>query len=132
MVDAIPDPESSREHLQAWKGKIDRLAADTRAMSARFQELRVTLADPDRLCQVTVDSTGNLVDLYLSEKSRRVDTELTSQAVLDTIRAAKAQIADQSAQIITETLGPDSPAGQAIAERVRNQLMPRDDEEGEV
>ncbi|WP_194202009.1 YbaB/EbfC family nucleoid-associated protein [Glycomyces albidus] len=125
----IPDPEASRQHLEAWKGRIDRLAADTQAMSEQFEGLKVTAADPYGLVQVTVDSSGNLVDLVLSERTRRIGTEETAQAVLGAIQLAKAKIADRSAEIISETLGADSAAGQAIANRVRSKLMPKTDEE---
>lgn len=130
MVGATPDPEESRERLQAWKGRIDQLAADTQAMSDRMQELRVTVSDPNHMVTVTVDSTGNLLDLVLTERSRRIELQYVSQTIMETIREAKAQIADRSAEIIESTLGSDSGPGQAIAERVRAQLMPDGFDEG--
>ncbi|SDE52444.1 YbaB/EbfC family nucleoid-associated protein [Glycomyces harbinensis] len=129
MVGSIPDPEASREHLQAWKGRIDQLAEDTRAMSDQFQDLKVTASDPDRNAEVTIDSSGNLVDIVLSERTRRISTEDVSQAILQAFRAARVRIAERSAEIVAETMGADSPAGRAIAERVRGQLMPHTDEE---
>ncbi|MFG3339727.1 YbaB/EbfC family nucleoid-associated protein [Glycomyces sp. NPDC048151] len=124
MVGAIPGPEESRERLAAWKGKIDQLAADTQAMSDRMQELRVTVSDPNYMVTVTVDSSGTLLDLQLTERSRRVELQHVSQTIMETIRAAKAQVAEQAKEIIESTLGEDSAAGRAIAERVRNQLIP--------
>lgn len=124
MVGAVPDPDESRERLQAWKGRIDQLAADTQAMSDRMQDLRVTVSDPNHMVTVTVDSTGNLLDLQLTERSRRVELQHVSQTIMDTIRAAKAQVADHAKEIIESTLGSDTATGRAIAERVRNQLMP--------
>lgn len=124
MVDGIPGPDASRDRLQAWKGRIDQLAADTQAMSDRFEGLKVTVSDPNHMVEVTVDSSGNLVDLHLSERSRRVETEFVSRTILETVQAAKAQIAERSAEIVAETLGEDSPAGRAIAERVRRRLTP--------
>lgn len=124
MVGPIPDPEESRERLLAWKGKIDQLAADTRAMSDRMQELRVTMSDPNHMVSVTVDSTGNLLDLQLTERSRRAEIQFVSQTIMETIREAKAQVAEQAAEIIESALGTESGAGRAIAERVRTQLMP--------
>ncbi|MFC3491260.1 YbaB/EbfC family nucleoid-associated protein [Glycomyces rhizosphaerae] len=129
MVGAIPGPEESRERLAAWKGKIEQLASDTQAMSNQMQDLRVTMSDPNHMVTVTVDSTGTLLDLQLSERSRRVELQYVSQAVMDTIRAAKAQVAEQAKVIIETTLGGDSAAGRAIAERVRSQLMPPADPE---
>jgi DNA-binding protein YbaB len=109
MVGAIPDPEESRERLAAWKGRIEQLAADTKAMSDQMQELRVTVSDPNHMVSVTVDSTGNLLDIQLTERSRRVELS---------------QVAEQAKEIIESTLGGESAAGRAIAERVRNQLLP--------
>lgn len=126
----IPDPEASRDRLVAWKGRIDQLAADTQAMSDQMEQLRVTVMDPRRIVQVTVDSTGNLVDVLFSELIRRFTPEEVSQALMATIRAAKLQVADRSAEIIEATLGSDSSAGRAIADRVRKQLSPPDEAEG--
>ena len=125
----IPDPEASRDRLVAWKGRIDQLAADTQAMSEQMDQLRVTVMDEYRIVEVTVDSTGNLVDVLFSEKIRRYSPDEVSQALMTTIRAAKIQVADRSAEIIESTLGADSSAGRAIAERVRNQLAPPNEEE---
>jgi DNA-binding protein YbaB len=129
MVGAIPGPEESRDRLAAWKGKIDQLAADTQAMSDQMQALRVTMSDPNHMVTVTVDSSGTLLDLQLTERSRRVELPHVSQTIMDTIRDAKAQVAEQAKEIIESTLGGESAAGRAIAERVRSQLMPPIDPE---
>jgi hypothetical protein len=42
----ILDPDGARERLAAWKGRIDKLAADTKAMSDQLQEVQVTASDP--------------------------------------------------------------------------------------
>lgn len=88
MVGSIPDPESSRDRLQAWKGRIDQLAADMQAMSDRMQTLRVTVSDPNHMVSVTVDSTGSLLDLQLTERSRRVEIGAVSGVIMETIREA--------------------------------------------
>lgn len=41
-MDGIPDPESARNRINAWQGRIDTLAANTKAMSDQIQENRVT------------------------------------------------------------------------------------------
>jgi hypothetical protein len=73
MDDKILDPEGARERLAAWKGRIDKLAADTQAMGERPQAVRVTASDPTGLVEVTVDSTGALVDLKLTERMQRTE-----------------------------------------------------------
>lgn len=121
-MDRMLDPEGSRERLAAWQGRIDRLAADTKLMSDRLESLRVTVADANGLVTVTVDSTGNLLDMVFSERIKRQSPEVVSRTAMETIREAKQQVAERSGEIIEATLGSDSAAGRAIAERVRGRL----------
>ncbi|MEJ2854143.1 MULTISPECIES: YbaB/EbfC family nucleoid-associated protein [unclassified Saccharothrix] len=118
----ILDPDGARERLVAWKGRIDKLAADTQAMSERLSGVRVSAADPGGLAEVTVDSTGALVDLRFTDRIQRTAPEAVSRVVLATLAAARRQLADRSQEIIADTIGADSPAGRAIAERVGQQL----------
>ena len=125
----VLEPDGARERLAAWKGRIDQLAANTKAMSDRLQDLRVTATDRDGMAEVTVDSTGALVDLRLGPLIHRVTPEVVAATILQTIREAKAMLADQAQQIIEETLGTESPAARAIAERVTERLRASDQPE---
>ncbi|MFI5841670.1 YbaB/EbfC family nucleoid-associated protein [Catenuloplanes sp. NPDC051500] len=116
--------------MRAWKGRIDKLAADTKTMSDRLGELRVTLADEHDLVEVTIDSTGALLDLRFTRGSQRVSPDELARTVMATIRLAKATVADRSQEIIAETVGTDSPAARAIAERVDKQLRPEPEAPG--
>lgn len=129
MMDGIPDPESARNRINAWQGRIDALAANTKAMSDQMQEVRVTVTDPDKMVEVTVDSTGNLVDLKMSARIHMATPGEVADTVMATIKAAKAEVAERSAEIISSTLGTESPAARALAERVRQQLTPPEADE---
>ncbi|MFD2767102.1 YbaB/EbfC family nucleoid-associated protein [Micromonospora eburnea] len=122
--DGVLDPDGAMEQMRAWKGRIDKLAADTKVMSDRLQDLRVTVADDSGLAEVTVDSTGALLDLRLGRQIQRVSPEVVAQAVMTAIRRAKGQLAERSRQIIADTVGTESAAARAIAERVDRQLRP--------
>jgi DNA-binding protein YbaB len=118
----ILDPDGARERLNAWKGRIDKLAADTKAMSDQLQEVQVTAADPNGLAEVTVDSTGSLLDLRLTERIHQTDPAVVARTILATLRDAKIKVADRSQEIIAETVGTESAAARAIAESVDRQL----------
>ncbi|EIF00509.1 YbaB/EbfC family nucleoid-associated protein [Saccharomonospora glauca] len=122
MDHSILDPDSAKERLREWKDRIDKLAADTRTMSERLQGVRATATDPSGLVEVTIDSTGSLVDLKLTSKMQSTKPDVVAQTIMQTLAEAKNQLADQSQQIIAETVGTDSPAARAIAESVGNQL----------
>lgn len=118
----ILDPDSALEELAAWKGRIDRLAADTRAMSDRLDELRVTAEDDDRMVEVTVDAGGALVALRLGRRIRQAEPDAVAQAIMNTIARARGRVADRSREIIEETVGTGSAAGRELAERVERRL----------
>jgi hypothetical protein len=123
----ILDPDGAMDQLRAWKGRIDKLAADTQAMSTAMQDLRVTVADDNGLAEVTVDSTGLLVGLKLGRQVQRVAPEVTANTIMETIRKARTRIADRSREIIADTLGTESEAARGIAERVSQRLLPSDE-----
>ncbi|MEV6635954.1 YbaB/EbfC family nucleoid-associated protein [Actinoplanes sp. NPDC051470] len=116
------DPDSALDYLQNWQGRIERMAADTQAMSDRLGELRVSAEDGDGIVAVTIDSTGVLADLRFTERVQRIAPDASSRAVLTALRAARLKAAERSRQIIEETVGPDSIAGRTIAERMEQQL----------
>ncbi|TQM83042.1 YbaB/EbfC DNA-binding family protein [Saccharothrix saharensis] len=122
MDQGILDPDGARERLAAWKGRFDKLAADTRVMSERLQGIRVTAGDPGGLAEVTVDSTGAMVDLRLTDRIGRVAPAVVARAILATLGDAKSQVADRTQEIIAETMGPDSAAGKAMADNVGRHL----------
>lgn len=124
----VLDPEGAAEQVDAWRGRIERLAADTRTMSERLQALRVTAVDPDGLVEVTVDAGGALAGLQFSQRIQRVPPSVLADTVMATVQAAKAQLAARSQQVVEETMGTDSPAARAVAARIGEQLrVPPDD-----
>ncbi|MFY1690508.1 YbaB/EbfC family nucleoid-associated protein [Plantactinospora sp. WMMB782] len=125
----ILDPDGAMEHLAAWKGRIDRLAADTRTMSDRLQQLRVTATSADRMAEVTIDHTGALLELRLDQRIQRVAPEAVARVIMSTIADARRKAAAQAREILADTVGTDSPAARAIAARVDQQL--RDLQTGE-
>ncbi|WP_406688959.1 YbaB/EbfC family nucleoid-associated protein [Saccharopolyspora sp. ID03-671] len=118
----ILDPDSAHERLAAWKGRIEKLAADTQTMSQRFQEVRVTAKDPGGIVEVTIDSSGGLADIKLTSKMKGSDPDAVSRAIMTAFAEAKNQLAQRSQEIIAETMGTESPAARAIADSVGAQL----------
>ena len=125
MSAPILDPDGAREQLEAWRGRIDRLATDTKAMSDQLGQLRVTAADRDGIVEVTVDSSGSLINLTLNPRIARVSSDALARTIMETVQEAKRQVAARSQEVIESTLG-DSPAARGIAERVRERLTPPD------
>lgn len=126
----VLDPGGAMDRIAAWRGQIDKLASDTKTMSDRLQDLRVSAADPNGLVEVTVDSTGALLDLRLGQRIQRVAPDVVARTIMATIQEAKGVLAGRAQEIIAETVGTESPAGRAIAERVGQQLRGTDPDTG--
>lgn len=120
--DGLLDPEGAKQRLAAWQGRIDKLAADTSAMRDRMQELQVTLADDNGLAEVTVDASGVLVGLRLGARVQRVAPDVTARVIMETMQAARRQMAERTREIVAETMGPGSAAGRAVAAQLGQQL----------
>jgi DNA-binding protein YbaB len=118
----ILDPEGAMADMQAWKGRIDRLAADTQTMSHQVGQLRVTASDNDDLVDVTIDSSGALTDIQFTQRVLRMAPEDVTRAVLEAAGAARLKAAERVQEVIAETMGPQSQSGRAIAERMASRL----------
>ncbi|WP_250036064.1 YbaB/EbfC family nucleoid-associated protein [Paractinoplanes maris] len=119
MTEPLLDPDSSREYLRDWKGRVDRAAAATQAMAERLGDLRISAVDGNELAEVTIDSNGVLVDVRFTERIHRVTPDAVSRAVLTAQGIARRKVAELSRQIIDETMGPGSTAGRVIEQRLR-------------
>ncbi|GAA2533616.1 YbaB/EbfC family nucleoid-associated protein [Winogradskya humida] len=123
--DPLLEPGQALDRLAAWKGRIDQLAADTKTMSDRLGDLRVTASDEHRMVEVTLDSQGALLDIRLGRRIQQVEPEMVARAIMSTVREARQRIAGQAEEIISSTVGTGTPAARAIAAQVGEQL--RDD-----
>jgi len=118
----ILDPDGAQAYLRGWKSRVDRMAADTRAMSDRLARLRVRATDDNDLVEVTIDAGGVLTGIRFTDRIARVAPAAVEQAVLAALRTARALAARQAREIVAETMGPDSVAAQTIASRIERQL----------
>jgi DNA-binding protein YbaB len=124
-MDELLDPDASRSYLRDWQDRIDRTAANTREASDRIAAVRATARDGNGLTEVTVDAAGALVGIRFTDRIQRVPADAVSRAVTGAVTAARTRAAAESRQIIDDTLGPDSAAGRAIAERIAGGLSGR-------
>lgn len=142
MDEPILDPDGARERLAAWKGRIDKLATDTKSMSEQLQGLRIVAKDPAGMAEVTIDSTGSMVNLKLTDRITPAGPEAVSAAIMATLADARKQLAERSKEIVADTIGTETAAGRAIVESVGRQLdadepkpvrraAPDDDDQGD-
>ncbi|HUQ55839.1 YbaB/EbfC family nucleoid-associated protein [Lentzea sp.] len=122
MDERILDPDGARERLAAWKGRIDKLADDTMSMSRQLQGLRIVAEDPKGIARVTIDSTGTMVNLRLTDRMSGQVPDTVAATIMSTLADARKQLAERSREIVADTIGTETAAGRAIVESVGRQL----------
>ncbi|GAA2535093.1 YbaB/EbfC family nucleoid-associated protein [Winogradskya humida] len=123
---AVLDPDSAMDELQAWKGRVDRMATDTHAMNVQLERLRTSARDGNDLVEVTIDSSGVLHGVEFTARIQRTAPETVSAAVMEALSRARATAAAQAGRIVEQTVGTASPAGRMIADQVAQRLAPYD------
>ena len=127
---AFLDPDASREYLRSWKQRVDETSARALAMTDQLQQLRTTAEDGNGLAEVTIDSSGVLLDLKLTERIGRYDPDVVARAVMTALRKARTVAAERAREIAVEALGPDSLSARTIADRMQ-ELLERPDSPAE-
>lgn len=108
---------------------LDRWVADAEAMAARYQQLsvdvqRVTVSEttPDGLITVTVNSSGLVTDVRITERATGMPGPRIAQGVLWAMRRAQSRIAAQVAEIMQTTMGDDTAMMDAVMNRYAEQF----------
>jgi len=108
------DIEAVRDRLRGLQAGAEQRAADTQRLARRLESITATATDEAHVVTVTVDAGGHVTDLQLTDRIRSRQADWISQTILDTIKAARAALAEQTRAAVGETLGEDSTTGQAI------------------
>ncbi len=97
-----------------WQARIEERAAAARELSARLAGLTGSARSDDGLVEVTVGPAGTVTALELGEGVRHRPAAATAQAILATMRAARAALTAAVTAATDETVGADSPTGRAV------------------
>ncbi|AVT29556.1 MULTISPECIES: YbaB/EbfC family nucleoid-associated protein [unclassified Plantactinospora] len=99
--------EAARRRVQAWQASSADRAERAAELSRRLAGLRVTTRGADGLVEVTLDSSGALVDLRLDERTRQQPAARVAEEILATVRAARAELSRRVAEATEESLRAD-------------------------
>jgi DNA-binding protein YbaB len=81
-----------------------------------MERVRVTAHGGDGAVEVTIDSTGGLVDLHLTEAGLRLGAAALAAEILATARRAQAQLPEVMSQTMASVLGPGSDTARFVTE----------------
>ncbi|MEU8255486.1 YbaB/EbfC family DNA-binding protein [Micromonospora inaquosa] len=115
--------DAAERRLDEWESSLAERAERARTLSTTMRNLTGTARNADRTVEVTVDSTGLLIDLKLDEGTRQQPATHTARQILETTADARADLLRQVTAAAGETLGDDASA-QAIIDSYRSRLLP--------
>ncbi|MCP2167451.1 YbaB/EbfC family nucleoid-associated protein [Goodfellowiella coeruleoviolacea] len=126
----VRDPDQAEARMNAWAQQLADKAARYRDVGERTQALRLTAASPDGAVRVTVRADGALDDLEFGDRARTLPLPDLAQQVMNTVRRAQAQIADQVAAVMTDRLGDeDQQTRSLVLDNLRARFPEPDDED---
>jgi DNA-binding protein YbaB len=114
--------EDAVARLQERQAAFQKTVAATQEMATRMRTLTATASDANGLTTVTVDSSGVLLKADFSARIQRTTPDAVSRALMEALAYAKQRVAEQTQEVIAETVGADSETGRAVAEDLQARL----------
>lgn len=112
--EAVSSADDMAAQLGMWTAAARAKAHRYQAMRAQAAQVSVTETSRDDLVTVTVDSTGNVTDLRISDELKGMCGGQLTSAVLSTLRRAQAGLPEQLAEVTADTIGDDQQTMAAV------------------
>jgi hypothetical protein len=115
------DPNEAADRLEAWQQEFNRQIEGFDRVQRAAAGLTATEVALNGGIRVTVDVSGQVVDIATNDELDEVGAEEIGPAIMACIRRARQSIADKFAETATEQLGAD-PLGAQLAEQFRERF----------
>ncbi|GAA3022666.1 YbaB/EbfC family nucleoid-associated protein [Actinokineospora globicatena] len=113
------DGFQTEQELRRWSAGVAAKAERYQEMQTEVAAVSVTESSREDFVSVTVDATGAVTDLVISERSREISGAELSELVLRTMRLAQSRITEQVAEVMTRTVGDDPQTVAAVVDSYR-------------
>lgn len=99
------DPE---DVIAYWAQRVERQTMLTTELSERLQQAKASAESPGGEALVTVDHSGGLANMRLSDRAMRMSPAQLAEIILVTSRRAQAELAQRVADVVKGLYGADS------------------------
>lgn len=121
------DPDALIARVQDQVAAAQQRAQAAQQMRARVDAVRGTAFSPRRELSVTVDASGRLVDMELSDAALDLRAKDLSRLIVTTAQAATRDAGQQATELAAAAFGEDSP----VVARLRDEVEARTGVDGE-
>lgn len=118
------DLESTRARLRELAQQAEQRTQQFAQVRDQIQGITVTEQSTSGAVRVTVQSSGVLTDLRLTDAIGRMRPDQVAAEVMGCIRKAQSRIADRVTTVVGENVPSDDPAARRIVEGFREQFPP--------
>jgi DNA-binding protein YbaB len=101
-------PRDPEEMLADWELRVQEQTTLTSELSERLERTTASVEATDGAATVTVDSSGGLTDLRISDEAMRLPARELASIILDTSRRAQAKMAQQMVDVVSGLYGAGS------------------------
>ena len=122
------DPEDA---IEDWAARAERQSSLTSELSERLQQAKACAGSHDDAIRVTVDHSGGLAELRLTEQAMRLSATELSEAIMATNRHAQARLAKDVSALVSSLYGAGSQTASFIAGTYAQQFPEPDDHDEE-
>ncbi|NUT46634.1 MAG: YbaB/EbfC family nucleoid-associated protein [Saccharothrix sp.] len=116
------EPPRTEQEIARWAAQVGALAERFRALERDLGSVAVTETSHDGVVRVTVDASGVLRHLELSDRTREFSGRTLSAHVLATLRRAQARIADEVSRLAADVAAEDPAGAAAVVAGYRRQF----------
>ncbi|RLK60305.1 YbaB/EbfC family nucleoid-associated protein [Actinokineospora cianjurensis] len=116
------DGFQTEQELRRWSAGVAAKAERYQVMQTEVARVSVSESDRDRVVTVTVDATGVVTDLVISEQAREISGAELSALVLRTMRSAQSRITGAVAEVMERTVGDDPQTVAAVVGSYRDRF----------
>lgn len=116
------DPDQMERRLSQWTQRFSAKADQFHAMREQVEQVQVTESSTDGAVRVTVDSTGALTDLSLSDRIADLSPPELAAQVMRCLRRAQQQLALRVQEAMHATVGNEEVLVEGVVSRYRQRF----------
>lgn len=116
------EPPRTEQEITRWAAQVTARAERFRALERDVGAIAVTETSRDGVVRATVDASGVLRQLELSDRIREFSGQTLAAHVLATMRRAQARIADEMSPLTADLAADDPAAAAAMVAGYRRQF----------
>lgn len=100
--------EQAHAYIDQLMARAQERAVQAQAMAAEMESMRVVGQSDDRSAEVTLSSTGALVDLYIGPSLQGAGGEAVRAALMQANAAAQRELTTRATEVTARHFGADS------------------------